>query len=179
MDRNTILCLAKNAGFSAAQIVETSEICFDPAFRPYCEENLCGHYGTNYACPPDCGTPEAMEQRIRAHRYALVLKTEWTITDYSEPGPILAAKASHNASQTELIRQLRALGHQGFMVGSSGCALCTPCALALGEPCRFPEDRYSCMSAYCIHVQKLAQACGMDYQWKSSTMMLFGMYVFG
>ena len=50
---------AYEEGFSAAAVVDTADIVFDPSFRPYCEENLCGQYGANHSCPPDCGTPEA------------------------------------------------------------------------------------------------------------------------
>ena len=52
--------------FSAAAIVPTSEIPFDSGFRVYCEENLCGNYGANYTCPPDCGSPEELRRRILA-----------------------------------------------------------------------------------------------------------------
>ena len=31
---------AIDEGFAAAAIVDTSQIVFDPTFRPYCEENL-------------------------------------------------------------------------------------------------------------------------------------------
>ena len=34
-------------GFSSAAIVDTNQIVFDPSFRPYCAENLCGQYGAN------------------------------------------------------------------------------------------------------------------------------------
>ena len=43
---------AIDEGFAAAAIVDTAQIVFDPSFRPYCEENLCGQYGANYSCPP-------------------------------------------------------------------------------------------------------------------------------
>ena len=74
MTDSEIIRLATAEGFAAAAIVDTRQIVFDPAFRPYCEENLCGQYGANYSCPPDCGTPEEMKQRILAHRKALVLQ---------------------------------------------------------------------------------------------------------
>ena len=35
---------AIDEGFAAAAIVDTAQIVFDPSFRPYCEENLCGQY---------------------------------------------------------------------------------------------------------------------------------------
>ena len=165
-------------GFSAAEIVNTEDIVFDFSFRPYCEENLCGQYGANYSCPPDCGSPEAMKQRILAHKKALVLQTIWEISDYSDMTLIKPAKASHNASEIRLVKRLRAEGCDGFIVGASGCALCSPCAQTLGEPCRFPEYQYSCMSAYCIFVKKLADKCDMEYDCGDGLLAFFGMYVF-
>ena len=64
------------------------------------------------------------------------------------------------------------------MVGASGCSLCSPCRLALGEDCTFPELKYSCMSAYCIYVKDLAEKCGMDYTPGEGKISFFGMYVF-
>ena len=77
MTNEQIIQYAVEEGFAAAEIVDTHEIVFDPSFRPYCEENLCGQFGANYSCPPDCGSPEAMKQRILAHKKALVLQTIW------------------------------------------------------------------------------------------------------
>ena len=66
----------------------------------------------------------------------------------------------------------------GFMVGSGGCSLCKPCAIVRGEPCTFPDLRYSCMSAYCIFVRKLCEGCGIEYDGGSGLLTLYGMYVF-
>ena len=90
-EKEMIQC-AIDEGFSAAAIVDTRQIVFDPSFRPYCEENLCGQYGANYACPPDCGSPEEMKQRILAHKKALVLQTIWQVADYSDVPAIKHAK---------------------------------------------------------------------------------------
>ena len=38
--------------------------------------------------------------------------------------------------------------------------------------------QYSCMAAYCIHVKKLAEDCGMNYDYKDGILPFFGMYVF-
>ena len=169
---------AVEEGFAAAAIVDTTEIIFDPSFRPYCEENLCGQYGANYSCPPDCGSPEEMKQRVLAHKKALVLQTIWEVSDYSDMTVIKPAKIAHNQAEIRLVKRLRAEGCDGFIVGASGCALCSPCAQICGEPCRFPEYQYSCMSAYCIFVKKLADACGMEYDCGEGLLAFFGMYVF-
>ena len=55
--------IAAEEGFAAAVVTDTKDIPFDPSFRPLCAENLCGKYGANYSCPPDCGTPDEMRAR--------------------------------------------------------------------------------------------------------------------
>ncbi len=178
MTEEQMIQYAAEEGFAAAAVVNTDDIVFDPSFRPYCEENLCGQYGVNYSCPPDCGSPEEMKQRILAHKHALVLQTMWEISDYTDKDAIKKAKGSHNAGALRLMKRLREQNCSGFLVGASGCALCTPCAAAKGEPCRFPDRRYSCMSAYCIFVRKLAEKCGIEYDCGEGLLAFFGIYVF-
>lgn len=178
MDRKEMIALAAGEGFSAAEVVGTDQIVFDPMFRPFCEENLCGQYGVNHSCPPDCGTPEEMKQRVLAHRHGLVLQTIWEISDYSDTSAIKQAKKSHNEASIRLMQQLRQQGYPGFLIGASGCALCSPCAHKAGKPCVFPDLRYSCMSAYCIFVRRLAEQCGMEYNCGEGLLAFFGMYVF-
>ncbi len=178
MESDQIIAWAIEEGFAAAVIVDTEKIVFDPSFRPYCEENLCGQYNANYSCPPACGSPEAMKRRVLEHRKALVLQTIWEISDYTDKPAIKQAKGAHNAASIRLSQRLRSAGKDGFMVGASGCALCAPCEQASGKPCRFPSLQYSCMSAYCIFVKKLADECGMEYDCGPGLLAFFGMYVF-
>ncbi len=169
---------AEEEGFAAAAVVPTDKIIFDPSFRPYCEENLCGQYDANYSCPPDCGTPEQMKARILAHKKALVLQTIWPIFDYSDTAAIKSAKSEHNAAALRVVRRLREEGCEGLLVGASGCALCSPCARKTGAPCRFPQEKYSCMSAYCIFVRALAEECAMDYDCGAAGLAFFGMVAY-
>ena len=136
---------AAELGFSAAAWVDTKDIPFEPAFLQCCEENLCGKYGANYACPPACGTPYEMIARIRAGSRALVLQTLWEIDNP--------------------------------MDGTSCCDLCPRCAMVDGKPCLIPEKKFSCMSAYCVFVRKLAELCGMDYDCGRGLIAFFGLCV--
>ena len=170
--------MAAEEGFAAAVVTDTKDIPFDPSFRPLCAENLCGKYGANYSCPPDCGTPDEMRARIQAHRHALVLQTIWHIADYSDSKAIKAAKKEHNAATLRLLGRLRRADVPGFPVGASGCALCETCAITEKKPCRYPDLYYSCMSAYCIFVRRLAEQCGMEYDCGPGLLAFFGMYVF-
>ena len=97
MSDEMLIQWAKEEGFSEAVVILTEKIVFDPSFRPYCEENLCGQYNANYSCPPTCGTPEEMKEKVLAHRKALVLQTVWDIPDYTDVKAVIGAKMSHNA----------------------------------------------------------------------------------
>lgn len=176
MTDEMLIKAALDEGFENAAVVDTSEIVFDSAFRPYCEENLCGKYGINYSCPPDCGTPDEMKERVLKHKHALVLQTIWPISDYHDMKAIKDAKGQHNRASIKLINRLREEGHEGFMIGSSGCNLCENCAITEGAPCKFPELKFSCISAFCIHARKLAESAGMEYD-GNGTLPLFGLYV--
>ena len=178
MDDQYMIDCAAREGFAAARVISTDRIVFDPEFRLYCEENLCGQYGINYTCPPDCGSPERMKERILAHKKALVLETVWKFRDYSDKAAFKAGKNHHNTGSLNLVKKFRREGCEGFMVGASGCSLCSPCRLRQNRPCAFPELRYSCMSAYCIYVKKLAETCGMDYSPGDGLISFFGMYVY-
>ena len=178
MTEEEMIAAAVAEGFAGAAVIDTEKIVFDAMFRPFCQENLCGQYGVNHSCPPSCGTPEEMKQRVLSHKKALVLQTMWEISDYEDKEAIKQAKRGHNLAAIRLMKQLRSQGCPGFLVGASGCALCTPCTLQNGGECAFPDMRYSCMSAYCIFVKKLADACGLEYTPGDGLTAFFGMYVY-
>ena len=56
MSEEQLLQEALALGFANAALMNTKDLVFMPSFRPLCAENVCGKYGVNYACPPDCGT---------------------------------------------------------------------------------------------------------------------------
>ena len=170
--------LARKEGFADAAVIETKKIVLDASFRPYCEENLCGMYGANYSCPPDCGTPAEMEQRLLGFQRALVLRSVWSINDFKDTARIKAAKKEHNEATLRIAEELRRQGHQGLMIGASCCSLCSTCEKVQGNPCKFPQKQFSCMSAYCIYVKDLAEKCGMIYDYQKDALPLFSMYAF-
>ncbi len=176
MTEKTILALAKNEGFEA-EIISTNELVFDFSFRAYCEENLCGNFGKNYTCPPDCAGAEEMKERILSHRRALVLKSEHNIPDYKDAEKVRRAQATHNQKTARLYSALFA-EKSSLVVGCGACALCTPCKKALSEPCTHPDLALPCLSAFCIDVKRLAESCNMQYVWKDKRLSLFGMIAF-
>ena len=178
MTREELVELAEKEGFAGTAVVDTAEIPFDFSFRPYCEENLCGKYGANYSCPPDCGSCEEMKQRIVEKNTALVLQTIWEIGSYENKQGIIESKKAHNAAILRFTEKLRQAGIRGFCLGYGGCPLCDPCKRITNEPCAHPDKKISCMSAYCIDVAKLAEKCDLEFAWVPEKLFLFGMFVF-
>lgn len=172
-----LIQLAQAEGFAAA-IIPTADVPVDPKFRAFCEENLCGLYGANYSCPPDCGTVEQLHQTILAQQRALVISTVWDVAGFDDKQAVQHARQTHNSAVLRLREKLRELGCRGFCLGYNGCPLCQPCKRAEGLPCAHPEDRISCMSAYCIDVAELARRCELPFGWIPGKLFLFGMIAY-
>lgn len=81
-------------GFSGAAVMDTKELVFVPEYRTFCEENLCGCYNVNPACPPESGTVEEMKQRALSYEKTLVLQTMQE--DLHDPAEYKKAKLLQN-----------------------------------------------------------------------------------
>ena len=66
---------AKKLGFSKYGNHGHKKLVFKPEYRKFCEENQCGCYNVNPACPPECGTVETNETKVFAYEKALILQT--------------------------------------------------------------------------------------------------------
>ncbi len=176
MTEQEMIRAAQDMGFANVALIDTGRLVFLSKFRPLCQENLCGKYGANYACPPDCGTVEEMKAQVLAYPRGLVLQTMWNIDDPMDETQTKPAKKQHNRMTLDLRQKL---GQPSLMVGASGCSLCDPCAIVGGAPCRFPDKRFSCMSAYCIFVRDLCDHCGMEYDCGPGVVAFFSMLCFG
>ena len=122
---------AKNLGFSDAAIMNTKDLVFKPEYRKFCEENQCGNYNLNPACPPESGTVEEMMAQALKYEKTLVLQTIQTPEmEYKK------AKHSHNQLTEQLAEQMKAAGMTDLLIMSAG-----------------PYKHHSCMSAYCVDAQ--------------------------
>lgn len=177
MTQQQILELAISEGFYAAMI-SPDQVPVDAKFRAFCEQNLCGRYGANYACPPDCGTPEAMHQKLLAEEQVLIVQSIWEISDYTDRPAMEHAKHAHNAAVSRVVQKMKASGYDGFCAGYSGCYLCDVCNRVKQLPCAPPEQRTDCLSSFCVDVAELARRCKLEFAWSHNKLYLFGMIAF-
>lgn len=178
MEYRDIMSEAVQEDFFKVEIIDTDKIVFCTEYRKYCQDNKCGQYGKNYSCPPDCGTPEDMVERVKKYKKALILQTRWQIDDFSKKDELDSAKSQHNLSMLRLIKKIKRQGYDGLMAGASCCMLCDRCQKINNGSCKYPDLAFSCLSAYCINVKMLAEECSMEYQYENGILYFFGAWFF-
>lgn len=153
--------LAKLLGFTAAAFLPVSELIVVPEYRMFCEENLCGCYGVLSVCPPESGTVEEMTARFRRYQTALVLMIESTPADPSDRAEQKAAKRRQNELTEQLLDRMHADGLEDVLMMGAG-----------------PWKTASCMSAYCVNAQKMADAAGMPCWTNDGKVHYFSLLLF-
>ena len=131
---------ALSMGFANAAIMDTKDLVFVPEYRQFCEDNLCGNYNLVPACPPACGTVEEMHEKALKYEKALVLQT---ILKDPVMDPVLFKQAKHaqNILTEQLAKWMQENGKEDVLIMSAG-----------------PYKNCSCMSAYSVDAQKMADA---------------------
>lgn len=141
---------AKKLGFSDAAVISTDQLVFVPEYRVFCEDNLCGNYDKNPACPPQSGTVKEMKEHALKYEKTLILQTmQDGLMDYKK------AKLAHNKLTEQLAEKMKEEGITDLLIMSAG-----------------PYKHNSCMSAYCVDAQKMADAAGM-LCWTSDGMIRY------
>mgnify|MGYP000233587154 CR=1 FL=1 len=154
--------LAKISGFTDAAFLPVRELVVVPEYRRFCEQNLCGNYGVLPVCPPMSGTVEEMTANMRRYQTALVLTIETTPNCYTDKAEQKAAKRAQNILTEQLMDQMRADGQTDLLMMGAG-----------------PWKTASCMSAYCVDAQKMADAVHMKCWENDGKIRYFSLILFG
>lgn len=139
MDEKLIINRALEMGVDNAAAIDTKDFVVKPEYRRFCEDNLCGNYHKLPQCPPICGTVSEMTERLKDYRRAIVFQK---VID-PETYPDNNGKRDLNILVDKLVDDLK-LPENEFTVMSAG-----------------PWKKYSCLSAYCVEAQAMADSVGM------------------
>lgn len=178
MEKSEMIQTALSEGFLRAAVIPASALVFDFSYRRFCEENVCGNYGANYCCPPDCGTPQEMQERALSYENALVVQSKAPVQDTTDSEEAEAIKNTHMEHMLALVRRYEALGIYGEPIMAGGCHFCKVCKKIEGKPCVRPEGQHACLSAYCIDVNCLAETCGMELDWEGKEISYLTLYLY-
>lgn len=150
---------ALTLGFNNAAVIDVKDLVFVLEYRQFCEENLCGNFNVISSCPPACGTPEKMHRKALNYKKALILQT--VLESPEEQFDVKKAKYNHNILTEKLYKKMEA------------DAETTPLLISAG-----PYKRFSCMSAYGIDAQKMADAANMLCWTQDEKIHLFSLLLF-
>ena len=155
------VALAKASGFTDAALIPVEKLVVVPEYRKFCEQNLCGNYGVLPVCPPESGTVEEMTAAMRKYRTALVLTIVTTPADPRDPAEAKAAKKHQNLLTEQLLARMKADGLSDLLMMGAG-----------------PWRNASCMSAYCVDAQKMADAVSMKCWENDGKIRYFSLILF-
>ncbi len=152
---------AKQLGFTDAALLPIEDLVIVPEYRRFCEQNLCGNYGVLPVCPPMSGTVEEMTAAMRKYRTALILMIETTPVDFENTAEQKTAKRHQNLLTEQLMEKMKADGRQELLMMGAG-----------------PWKHASCMSAYCVDAQKMADAVHMKCWANDGKIRYFSLILF-
>lgn len=155
------IALAKELGFTDAAVMPVSQLAIVPEYRKFCEDNLCGNYNLLPACPPISGTVEEMTQRVRHYENALVLTMVTTPVCLTDTAEQKAAKKHQNMLTEQLMHTMEQDGLTDLLMMGAG-----------------PWKNASCMSAYCINAQKMADYVHMKCWENDGKIRYFSLILF-
>ncbi|MCL1803171.1 MAG: DUF2284 domain-containing protein [Eubacteriaceae bacterium] len=158
---------ALELGFTNALWIENLDLSeySDPNIRTYCNPRQCRRHGSNWVCPPGCGTFEECAEKASQFNCGLLLQsvTEVDIEtmNYGTRG------REHNQRLRDFIEN-SCTGIEVLALSSGGCILCEECAYP--EPCIYPDQRMNSLSAFGVNVSYLCVSSGMEYSFVQDTL---------
>lgn len=171
--------LALALGFDHAKQIRGDQIVLNRIFRDQCAANACGLYGKCWMCPPDIGDIDILMEEVRRYPCGLLYQSIHTLEDSFDFEGMQAGGHLHGQWSRQLDESLKKNGYTGFLhLSKGGCGVCSPCAKAAGEPCRFPDQAISSLEAYGVNVSETAKNAGMKYINGVNTVTYFGLVLF-
>jgi len=177
--RSDPAALAVSLGFHDARWIDRGAIVLNRSFRDQCAANACGLYGKCWMCPPDVGDIDLLMETIRGYDKGILYQSVHPLEDSFDFEGMQEGGRLHSERSRLLDRALRGVGYAGFLhLSKGGCGVCTPCAKAAGEPCRFPDKALPSLEAYGVNVSATAKNASMKYNGGVNTVTYFGVVLF-
>lgn len=169
-----------NFGAKYAKVFKTEDLEFSSKFRDYCKDNLCGHYGTNWMCPPGVGEIEDLKENIMKFKNGVVYQTIHPVRNIKDTKETDKIRDTHNHFTRMLNKHLRDKYKTNDMLpmGAGPCVICKNCSYIKGEKCLFPEEAISSAEAYGIDLGALLKSCGLQFNYSADTLAYVGIILF-
>ena len=163
-------------GFSHAGELNVKALVFMPEVRDMCNVNACRQYGTNWCCPPGCGSIEQAAERAAEYSFGMIVQTTGQMEDDFDYETIEATSEKHRANFASLVEVLRKSHPDMLPMGAGACKVCETCTYP-DAPCRFPHKAMPSMEAYGLWVSKVCELSEIPYYYGKQTLTYTSCYL--
>lgn len=130
-----------------------------------CKENLCGHYDTNWGCPPGF----TMKREMTEYRSSVLVSREYAFERDRDPSNMMSEMQE---TIRNMVLMLRRNGIECDGIADGGCRYCGVCAYP--EPCRFPDMLIPSVSALGIDMGRFLADCGEEFSFEEGKATMYG-----
>ncbi|NCB93946.1 MAG: DUF2284 domain-containing protein [Clostridia bacterium] len=168
MNKEELISVAKEAGFTAAGILDAGTLELRQEVRDMCKANSCGMYEKRWSCPPGCGSLEDLQKRIDQYHHGLIVQTVGQLEDTMDVDTMMETERLQKENLLRL-RDILLESYPGLLTLGAGC--CTNCEKCTypDAPCRFPDKMVSSMEAYGLVVSDVCKSNDMKYYYGNCT----------
>ncbi len=152
---------ALEIGFDVAAPCDIATLKPMAEVRDMCRADKCQAYNKNWTCPPNCGSLEECDKKIRKHQHGILLQTVGHMTKDIDSRCYRETERRHMENFLNMVKAIRQEYPDALCLGAGGCRVCKKCAFP--EPCRFPEQAYSSMEGYGLFVTQVCRDNGVPY----------------
>lgn len=142
---------------------------FDPSLllpeeriRKYCYQNLCGHYGKHYMCPPFIGTIEEIKDKLGRYNKAILVRYTQKINVKGDIKKVEKTKVDFHMKILKIEKYLEEKNIVSWGLIGGNCSLCFECKAINNIPCKHPKKARPSLESLGIDVQKLLDNFGLD-----------------
>lgn len=157
--------------------MDPKDLEFSERVRWICAHE-CGQYGKSWACPPGTGTVEQCRNHCQSFNRCLVISTVTEVSDIADIQETLSTRSAHEEITDQAAQLMRQCGAEPFVLSTESCAICPRCAIADGEPCRFPEKMHPCVESQGINVIPVLEENGLEFQYGQNMVTWISMLLY-
>jgi len=167
-----LLQSAIDCGFSHVGELDVSTIKVHKEARDACEENKCGRYGTNWSCPPGCGSLEECGDLLSGFKRGILVQTTGEVDMFDYDSYLELGKV-HSERFRAFAEEVRKRSTTAVLAGGHACSMCSTCTYP-DSPCRFPEMLSYPMEGLGMIVSEVCKDNGLKYYYGPGTLTYTG-----
>ena len=164
---------AKRCGYAVAEDMDPAKLEFLPEVREMCAAGRCQKYGTNWACPPACGTLEEMAEKAKHFSKGILIQTIGDVEDSFDFEAMAEISKQNETNFNRLVDALIDTGVDCWPMTAGTCTRCKQCTYP-DAPCRFPNKLFPSMEACGLVVSKVCSDAGVPYYYGSQKLAYTG-----